>query len=75
EDLIVFPNPATNEVRIQNVSDEAILEVSLIDLTGRICRSWGTGVPVYDLSDVSSGHYLLKIRQDSGYTIKQLIRR
>lgn len=75
EDLIVFPNPATNEVRIQNVSDEAILDVSLIDLTGRICRSWGTGVPVYDLSDVSSGHYLLKIRQDSGYTIKQLIRR
>ncbi|MFN8775638.1 MAG: T9SS type A sorting domain-containing protein [Flavobacteriales bacterium] len=73
EALILFPNPASDVVRIQNESDESIARVELLDSAGRVMRSWDGGVPVFSLDDVAPGHYVMLIYQSSLVSRKQLI--
>jgi len=72
-DLVVFPNPTSDVVSIQNNSDEPILEVILRDSSGRICRHWFPNVPMFDVSGLASGHYILSIRQPSATAHKNLV--
>ena len=72
-DLVVFPNPTSDKVSIQNNSDEAILEVILRDSSGRICRNWFPNVPMFDVNGLAAGHYILTIRQPSVTSHRNLI--
>jgi hypothetical protein len=77
----IFPNPANTEVNVQmNVNDPANIEFTLIDLVGQtlidrnLYFTAGVNSEKIDLSNLSNGIYLLKMRNGASvYTNKLII--
>lgn len=75
----VFPNPASENVNIEGRSDNKITNVSLINLEGKLIRSWsssqnaGLSSMNFDVTGVSPGVYLLNIGSDSTWKVEKLI--
>lgn len=69
EDLIVYPNPATDRIYIQNLSTGNLL-ISMMDLSGRIVLEEYTDKGYLDVSSLQSGMYLLSNNSISGRTIR-----
>ncbi|MFA6060859.1 MAG: T9SS type A sorting domain-containing protein, partial [Taibaiella sp.] len=78
ESILVYPNPATNIVSIQNDAGQIISQVALIEMaTGKVVLSktyTSSAHRKYDLniSEMSAGSYLLRIQTNNGNTIKHL---
>ena len=67
-DLLLFPNPTNGQLALRLTSaDGDQLYVSILDATGRVVRAeenWtptGTAVRTWDLADLASGSYILRI--------------
>lgn len=78
ENLIVYPNPATNQVSIsvQNSTD-AIAEIRLTDLLGKIVfQQKGTqNQATIDLSGLSKGVYMLEVLTENQFSVvKKLVK-
>jgi hypothetical protein len=60
KELSIFPNPVKNELRLQNVDENATIEV--YNLTGKLIlvRKPGTDENTIDVSNLKAGIYLLK---------------
>lgn len=67
----VYPNPAKNEIHIK--SETAVL-LELVDMNGRLLKliSVNTGNCTVDISDLSSGMYLLKTKGLSSNFYKKI---
>jgi len=72
-DLLLFPNPATQELGLRLNSDGMhTLNLEVLDLGGRVVRdlsSWGVHGSTYrtwDISDIARGSYLLRLFDDQG---------
>ncbi|WP_139958482.1 T9SS type A sorting domain-containing protein [Flavicella sediminum] len=63
--IILYPNPTNNLLHIQNNNNDAIVSVSLIDLTGRIITH-KTDTSTIDVSAYTKGIYLVNITLESG---------
>lgn len=62
EDIAIFPNPANNQVRVLNDSDEPIQFIALLDVQGRILsREAYTGQPVM-LDLLPNGVYFIEVQ-------------
>lgn len=64
-DLNIYPNPATDNVRIDGLSTERPLDISIFDLAGReVYRDRSNGQSTVELSvnDFSRGTYLLVVK-------------
>jgi hypothetical protein len=77
--VIVYPNPASNMVSIQNDdATQTIDQVFLIEMaTGKVVLSKTFRLPThrkYDLNinEISAGSYLLRIQTTNGNMIKHL---
>lgn len=71
--LNLYPNPVTNHLCIS--SDETIEKVDIYALTGMmICHTQGN-VKTIDMSDVSSGSYLVKVHTPKGIIKKLIIKK
>lgn len=73
ESVLLFPNPVTNELGLRmNVDATRTLLLQVLDISGAVVRdlsSWtvsGTTHRNWDISDLASGSYLLRISDDSG---------
>lgn len=69
----VYPNPVHTDIFLSTVKHELVEQVEVVDLSGKRIR--GLGVPDvpgeiyrFDLADLKSGLYLLKIKDQSGVT-------
>lgn len=71
QQMTVYPNPASNEIRIQGVRIGS--EMQLTDASGRILRSWkytcNDAIPVADLP---AGNYLLRSSDGQSETFIRL---
>ncbi|MEO8588727.1 MAG: T9SS type A sorting domain-containing protein [Flavobacteriales bacterium] len=72
-DLLLFPNPVTDELGLRISSVEArTLNLQVLDISGTVVRdlsSWGVSGTTYrnwDISDLAVGSYLLRITDRSG---------
>ena len=65
EQIILYPNPATNMVNIKNVSEDVQFEVLSMD--GKLLKQ-GTGKNV-DISELTSGFYMIRINNKSVFKI------
>ena len=69
--LIIFPNPATDKLYINNLPQDATLSVT--DMTGRILN-----LPVanhqIDISSLPSGIYCLRIQNIDGSVVKKFVK-
>jgi lysyl endopeptidase len=62
EDIAIFPNPAANQVRVLNDSDEPIQFIALLDVQGRLLsREAYTGQPVM-LQHLPNGVYFIEVQ-------------
>jgi hypothetical protein len=76
-DLLLFPNPATQELGLRlNSNGTHTLHLEVLDLGGRVVRdlsSWGVHGSTYrtwDISDLARGSYLLRL--SDGYRTRSI---
>ena len=70
ERINIYPNPASEEIRIKN-SELSITKVEVMDLLGRVMLTKGASANNLQLSmhDLSNGIYLLKVTDEKGNSI------
>ncbi|MBT8256768.1 MAG: HYR domain-containing protein, partial [Bacteroidia bacterium] len=77
--IVMYPNPATSEVRISNPQNVALKEAIIFDMTGRLVgthdlRDTGTDTAL-DISNLATATYTVVIKGlEGGQLIKQLIK-
>jgi len=59
-DVRVFPNPAINEINIENKSNERIDNIELYNINGQLIKTFQESNSL-DLSEINSGYYILSI--------------
>lgn len=57
-DIIVFPNPATNQINLKTTAQ--IVSVQLIDMKGQVLRSWENQQQL-NIQNLPKGLYILKV--------------
>lgn len=76
-DFSVYPNPATNLVTVSSSSNFSINAIDMFDVNGRMIKSMTTdnltNVDV-NISDLSTGVYMMKISSEQGTSIKKIIK-
>lgn len=67
----VYPNPADGFV---NVTAEGLQNITLIDMMGRIVKEQSTSQPTttFDLANLPSGLYLLRVTTDKGVALHRV---
>lgn len=63
--LTLYPNPATDFVRIEGVDENTCSEISIFDLTGRLVRKYPYCNEL-NVSDLQNGIYVLRVTGDDG---------
>jgi len=69
----VYPNPAQDKIKIQNTENIKIESISIIDLKGQKLLEFENNKTELDLSEISTGIYLLKVTYEKGEIIRKLI--
>ena len=59
--IVVYPNPAIEEIKIYEVSRQIIERIVISDLTGKTIFEQSGNIRVIDVSALSSGLYLLNV--------------
>jgi len=70
-DFTVYPNPSTGSIQIEsNVSWDELL---LLDVTGRVIKTFNTYVEKMSIQNLDSGVYSLQIRKGKNQITKKLV--
>ncbi|MGB1307874.1 MAG: HYR domain-containing protein [Oceanihabitans sp.] len=76
--IMLFPNPVTNNVTLKNNSNISLTFAEIIDVSGAIIQRINlknmSVVKIIDFSDYASGIYFVKIASKRGTIVKQLIK-
>lgn len=73
QDMVIFPNPATNLINIQGTAN--IQQVELFNLEGqRVAAEYGD-VRTLSLEGLASGMYIMKVTSDKGTTTYKVSKR
>jgi len=64
--LIVYPVPATNKFYIGNIPANQLKEIKMINENGTMVKRWTTLQISYDIHDIATGIYYLKIETKDG---------
>lgn len=75
--ISIAPNPATEFINVTNSSNNSILNIVLTDLNGRIVKNIkveNKNDNQINISDLSSGIYMMKIVSDKGTSTKKVIK-
>ncbi len=70
--LKIYPNPVQNTLYIQSFS--TIEQVSIYDISGRILQQLPSSSQSIDVSGLAKGIYLVKVKTESGETIRKIVK-
>jgi hypothetical protein len=70
EEILLYPNPAKDRVRILSAS--TIKDVVIMDVMGRGVLDLGAAEEL-DLSGLSSGTYLVRVKTNTGVSTSRLV--
>lgn len=77
-DLVLFPNPARNEATLRWGSVEQLLNVTLLEGTGRALTQWqvhgNTGETNINLNGLSRGLYFVRVSGQTGNRVMKLVK-
>lgn len=73
--IIVYPNPVQNVLYIENNSGYIINSIQIADIASRIMFSKKGNTSQFDLSQLNTGVYFIKIAIDNGILIKQFVKK
>ena len=68
----VYPNPTTNYINIKLNNNSIYKEANIYSITGHLILS--TIQETIDISDLSSGIYLMEIETDQGLSVKRIVK-
>jgi hypothetical protein len=76
--VVIFPNPAQEQLTIQLLATTTIKQIRLMDLLGRVLKtvnySSAKKEEVLDLREIANGNYLLQVVSSNNQSeIKQII--
>ena len=69
----IYPNPARDKINIKNTESIKIESISIIDLKGQKLLEFEKNKTELDLSEISTGIYLLMVTSEKGEIIRKLI--
>ncbi len=72
--LILYPNPVTNYLTIAS-HNSTIEKVVIYNITGEIIKSIEGNITTIDLSNLSSGSYLIFLQTDQGSVTKKILKK
>ncbi|HLA55888.1 MAG TPA: T9SS type A sorting domain-containing protein [Flavobacterium sp.] len=74
--ISVYPNPVKNVVNVDVPSDILVESAEIYDLTGRMVKSQNSaaGIQSINVSGLSSGNYILKLKSVQGSVTKKFIK-
>ena len=62
----VFPNPAQDQLRLQYSPDVQPKQIKLYDQQGRLVRSQGSAFESFDMGQLPTGTYTMRVIMDDG---------
>ena len=71
----IFPNPATNSLRVDCSKNIEIHNIKVLDLNGRIFNVAYDTNNIIDISHLSTGLYLILIHTDTGVLTKKVLKK
>jgi pectate lyase len=72
--LTLHPNPVANNLYLSS-SDQKIKNIAIYSLTGALVKSIPNEVESIDVSDLTSGNYLVKVTTDQGSFTQKIIKK
>lgn len=72
DQIILYPNPASEYIRLENKSRVSINAVVLYSTSGREVKRFPNENITLDVADIKSGLYILRIATDEGFIDKKL---
>lgn len=75
-EISVYPNPANDVVSVSNTTNAIISNVEMTDLNGRVVKNTSLNATEgqINISDLSTGVYLMKVSSDQGSITKKIIK-
>tara|TARA_R110000787_G_scaffold86285_9_gene184091 strand:+ start:21807 stop:22517 length:711 start_codon:yes stop_codon:yes gene_type:complete len=73
-DFNIYPNPASNKITIESISQQFINKIQISDILGKLVLEQNNPSNEIDVSKLDSGLLLIKIETDQGMVIKKLIK-
>jgi len=73
----VFPNPVNDVINVSNSQNSTVNKITVTDLNGRIVKEakYDNGANVQmNVSDLSSGVYMMNISSDKGSIVKKIVK-
>ena len=74
----IYPNPASDVINIANAENILVNGVQIVDLNGRVVKSAkfnGVTEAQINISDLSSGMYLMNVSSDQGTITKKIVKK
>lgn len=71
----IYPNPAHTDLNIELInSDSDLIQVDVLDISGKLIKSaqFNSSIHVLDVSSLSGGTYLLRLRSDKASYFKKV---
>ena len=74
QQISIFPNPSSDNIQLQIHKEIKIEKIELLDISGRLIRSYLYDFQVLDINYLPEGLYYIKIGTDKGIISKKLIK-
>ncbi|WP_026705484.1 pectate lyase family protein [Flavobacterium soli] len=71
-DIALYPNPVTNELNISLSDNQIIQSISVYSILGQLVKTIRDNTAKIDISELSSGIYLVKIQTNEGVFDKKI---
>ncbi|MBO6051940.1 MAG: T9SS type A sorting domain-containing protein [Bacteroidales bacterium] len=70
--LAIFPNPVSDVLTINY--DKAISQIDVYDVNGKLVKTFTTVGSTVNVSDLSSGVYMLNMQTEDGLVVKKIVK-
>lgn len=71
--LTIYPNPTNEYFKVEKSSNVNIESIKIYNISGKLVKEF-TESERYNVSDLNSGFYFLRIKTDKSQTIKKLVK-
>lgn len=69
----VYPNPTNDYFKIHIPNNQYIKSIEILDLSGKVIKQFNTS-ETYNIEEIASGIYFLKVKMNDSETIKKLVK-
>jgi photosystem II stability/assembly factor-like uncharacterized protein len=72
ESINIYPNPSSDYINIAEIDDNTIIEIALLDISGRIIKKVSVNERKIDITSFTKGNYLLRLITEKGIISKKI---